>query len=77
MILLVKHCTLFKTLEVVTLLLFSEIYFFFFFSYLGNRGHVDIDVFSGDPLQYHYFMEIFKEVVEKRIEDLRGDSHEG
>ena len=26
----------------------------------------DIDVFSGDPLEYHYFMEIFNEVVEKR-----------
>ena len=33
---------------------------------------VDIDVFSGDPLKYHYFVEIFKEVVEKRIEDSRG-----
>ena len=33
---------------------------------------VEIDVFSGDPLEYHYFMEIFKEVVEKRIEDPRG-----
>ena len=33
---------------------------------------VDIDVFSGDPLKYHYFMEIFKEVVEKRTEDPRG-----
>ena len=33
---------------------------------------VEIDVFSGDPLEYHYFMEIFKEVVEKRIKDPRG-----
>ena len=33
---------------------------------------VDIDVYSGDPLEYHYFMEIFKKVVEKRIEDSRG-----
>ena len=33
---------------------------------------VDIDTFSGDPLEYHYFMEVFKEVVEKRIEDPRG-----
>ena len=32
----------------------------------------DIDTFSGDPLEYHYFMEVFKEVVEKRIEDPRG-----
>ena len=28
--------------------------------------------FSGYPLEYHYFMEIFKEVVEKKIEDPRG-----
>ena len=33
---------------------------------------VDIDNFSGDPLEYHYFMEVFKEVVEKRIKDPRG-----
>ena len=33
---------------------------------------VDIDTFAGDPLEYHYFMEVFKEVVEKRIEDPRG-----
>ena len=33
---------------------------------------VDFDVSLGDPLEYHYFMEIFKEVVEKRIEDPRG-----
>ena len=33
---------------------------------------VDIDVFSADPLEYHYFMEIFKEIVEKKIEDPRG-----
>ena len=43
-------------------------------SYLSSRGspEVDINVFSGDPLKYHYFMEITKEVVEKRIEDPRG-----
>ena len=33
---------------------------------------VDIDIFSGDPLEYHYFREIFNEVVENRIEDPRG-----
>ena len=25
---------------------------------------VDIDTFSGDPQEYHYFKEVFKEVVE-------------
>ena len=33
---------------------------------------VYIDTFSGDPLEYHYFMEVFKEVVEKRTEGPRG-----
>ena len=33
---------------------------------------VDIDLFSGNPLKYRYFMEIFKEVVQRRIEDPRG-----
>ena len=33
---------------------------------------VDLDNFSGDPLEYHYFMEVFKEVVEKKIENPRG-----
>ena len=31
-----------------------------------------IDTFPGDPLEYHSFMEVFKEVVEKKIEDARG-----
>ena len=33
---------------------------------------VDIDTFSGDPLKYHYFMKVYKEVVERRIQDPRG-----
>ena len=32
----------------------------------------DIDTFSSDPLEYHYFMEVFIEAVDKRIEGLRG-----
>ena len=35
---------------------------------------VNINVFSGDPLEYHYFMEICKEVVVKRIETPVGGS---
>ena len=31
-----------------------------------------LDTFSGDPLEYHYFIEVFKEVVEKRIEEPKG-----
>ena len=37
-----------------------------------GEPEVDIDIFSEDPLEYHYFMEVFKEVVEKRIQDPRG-----
>ena len=33
---------------------------------------VDLDVFDGNPLEYHYFMTLFHELVEKRIEDPRG-----
>ena len=33
---------------------------------------VDIDSFSGYLLEYHYFMEVFKEVVAKSIEDPRA-----
>ena len=30
---------------------------------------VDIDIFSGDPVEYHYFIAVFEEVVEKKIDD--------
>ena len=33
---------------------------------------VDIDNFSGNPLEYHYLISVFEEVVEKRIEDPTG-----
>ena len=33
---------------------------------------VDLDVFYGNPLEYHYFMTLFHELVEKRLEDPRG-----
>ena len=33
---------------------------------------VDIDCFDGNPLNYHYFMALFCEVVETKIEDPRG-----
>ena len=32
---------------------------------------VDIDVFTGDPTKYHYFLAVFEEVV-KKIDDARG-----
>ena len=33
---------------------------------------VDIDVFTGDLTEYHYFLAVFEEVVEKKIDDARG-----
>ena len=33
---------------------------------------VDLDVFDGNPLEYHYFMILFHEFVEKRVDDPRG-----
>ena len=33
---------------------------------------VDIDLFDGNPLNFKYFMTLFREVVESKIEDLRG-----
>ena len=33
---------------------------------------VGTDCFDGNPLDYRYFMAIFKEVVEIRIDDPRG-----
>ena len=33
---------------------------------------VDIDVFDGNPLNFKYFMTLFREVVESKIEDPCG-----
>ena len=33
---------------------------------------VDIEYFDGNPLNYHYFMVLFSEVVETKIDDPRG-----
>ena len=33
---------------------------------------IELDVFDGNPLDFHYFMTLFHEVVEKRIDDSRG-----
>ena len=32
----------------------------------------DINIFSGDPVDYHYFTVVFEEVVEKKIDDPQG-----
>ena len=33
---------------------------------------IDIDIFTGDPVDYHYFIAVFDEVVEKKIVDPQG-----
>ena len=33
---------------------------------------VEIDTFKGDPLEYHYFMSVFTEAVEKKFSDPQG-----
>ena len=33
---------------------------------------VDLDVFDGNSLEYHNFMKLFHELVEKRIDDPKG-----
>ena len=33
---------------------------------------VDMEPFDGNTLNYHYFMSLFKEVVESKIDDPRG-----
>ena len=30
-------------------------------------------MFGGKPLEFHYFMAVFDEAVEKKIEDTRGN----
>ena len=37
-----------------------------------SAPEIDIDVFGGNPLEFHYFMALFHEAVEKKIEDPRG-----
>ena len=35
-------------------------------------SEVDIDMFDGDSMEFHYFMAVFHEAVEKKIDDARG-----
>ena len=38
-----------------------------------SAPELDIDIFDGNPMDFHYFMAVFKEVVEKKVTDSRGD----
>ena len=33
---------------------------------------IDLDAFDGNPLNLHYFLDIFREAFKKKIEDPRG-----
>ena len=33
---------------------------------------LEIDIFDGKPMDFHYFMTVFKEVVENKMTDSRG-----
>ena len=37
-----------------------------------SAPEIEIDVFDGNPMEFHYFMAVFKEVVEKRVDYERG-----
>ena len=37
-----------------------------------SAPEININVFDGNPLNFHYFMAVFKEAVEKKIEYARG-----
>ena len=39
---------------------------------LRQQADVDIDIFTSDPVDYNYFIAVFDEVVEKKIDDPRG-----
>ena len=34
-----------------------------------NAPELDRDTFNGDPMEFHYFMAIFHEVVERKVDD--------
>ena len=33
---------------------------------------LEIDIFDGNPMDFHYFMAVFREVVENKVTDPRG-----
>ena len=37
-----------------------------------SAPELDIDNFDGDPMEFHYFMAIFHEVGERKVDDAQG-----
>ena len=38
-----------------------------------SAPNIELDVFDGNPLDFHYFIILFKEIVKKRIYDPQGE----
>ena len=39
---------------------------------MQSAPDIDMDVFTGDPLDYQYFMSLFEELIEKKVDDPLG-----
>ena len=39
---------------------------------LRQQAAPDVDIFNGDPVDYHYFIAVFDELIEKKIDDPWG-----
>ena len=39
---------------------------------LRQQAAPDVEIFNGDPVDYHYFIAVFDELIEKKIDDPRG-----
>ena len=39
---------------------------------LQSASHVDIEIFDGNVISYHYFVALFREVVESKVDHPRG-----
>ena len=37
-----------------------------------SAPQTEIDVFNGNPMEFHYFMAVFREVGKKRVDDEQG-----
>ena len=37
-----------------------------------NAPELDINTFDGDPMEFHFFIATFYEVLERRVGDARG-----
>ena len=38
-----------------------------------SSPEIEVNVFDGNPMEFHYFMAVFKEVVKERVDDKQGE----